>query len=75
MTGQKKVNALAGSPRKLLSLYATLSKTKNIVFDLVGVDPLGANDIYIIINETVNNGEAAMLLDNFDVLRNNCTNI
>jgi len=34
-----KVNTLAGNPRRLLTLYCTLSNTSNIVFDLVGQDP------------------------------------
>src|SRR6056297_2381802 len=49
-----KVNTLAGNPRRLLSLYATLSKTKHIVFDAVGQDPKGAEETYEVVKEVVN---------------------
>ncbi|WP_312077318.1 hypothetical protein [Chryseobacterium sp.] len=68
-----KVNSLAGNPRKLLSLYATLSKTNNIVFDLAGQDPIGAQQTYNIVKDEVKNGGSAILLDGFDEMKNDCT--
>ena len=68
-----KVNTLAGNPRRLLSLYATLSKTKNIVFDLVGQDPKGAEETYKIVKDVVNKGGSAILLDCFQDMKNDCT--
>jgi hypothetical protein len=68
-----KVNTLAGNPRKLLSLYSTLSKTKNIVFDLAGQDAQGAKDTYEIVKTCVNNGGSAILLDSFDDMKTDCT--
>ncbi|OQP43447.1 hypothetical protein A4H97_11070 [Niastella yeongjuensis] len=68
-----KVNTLAGNPRKLLSLYATLSKTKDIIFDVVGQDPIGAENAYGIVKEVVKNGGSAILLDCFEDMKNDCT--
>lgn len=60
-----KVNTLAGNPRRLLSLYSTLSNTNNIVFDVVGQDPKGAEETYEIVKEVVKKGGSAILLDCF----------
>lgn len=68
-----KINTLAGNPRRLLSLYATLSKTKNIVFDLIGQDQQGANEVYKIVKDVVNNGGSSILLDCFGDMKNDCT--
>ena len=68
-----KVNTLAGNPRRLLSLYATLSNTKNIVFDVAGQDPQGADETYKIVKEVVKNGGSAILLDCFEDMKNDCT--
>ncbi len=68
-----KVNTLAGNPRRLLSLYATLSKTNNIVFDVVGQSPKGAEETYEVVKEVVNNGGSAILLDCFEDMKNDCT--
>lgn len=68
-----KVNTLAGNPRRLLSLYATLSKIDNIIFDISGVGPQDAKEIYKIVKETVKKGGSAILLDGFDDLKNDCT--
>lgn len=68
-----KVNTLAGNPRKLLTLYATLSKTSNIVFDLMGQDPKGAEETYRIVKDVVKKGGSAILLDGYNDMRNDCT--
>ena len=68
-----KVNTLAGNPRRLLSLYAKLSRTKNIVFDLAGQDPQGAEKTYSIVKEVVNKGGSAILLDCYEDMKNDCT--
>ncbi len=68
-----KVNTLPGNPRRLLSLFATLSKTKNIVFDVAGQDPKGAEKTYELVKEVVNNGGSAILLDCFEDMKNDCT--
>ena len=68
-----KVNTLTGNPRKLLSLYATLSKTNTIIFDLVGQDPVGADETYDIVKEVVRRGGAAILLDGFDEKKHDCS--
>lgn len=68
-----KVNTLAGHPRRLLTLYATLSKTNNIIFDMVGQDPNGAEETYEIVKKVVENGGSAILLDCFEDMKNDCT--
>lgn len=73
ITGATKVNTLAGSPRKLLTLYATLSKTKHIVFDLSGIDPRGTEEIFNIVKEEIKNDGAAILLDHCANMKQNCS--
>ena len=68
-----KVISLAGTPRKLLSLFTALSKSHYIVFDLVGVDPSGAEKILDIVNDYVRKGKTAILLDNYDDYEPKCT--
>jgi hypothetical protein len=65
ITNKTKMNSLSGTPRRFLCLYAALSKTSDIVFDLLGVDPQGAEFIFKMINEVIKNGGSAILLDNF----------
>ncbi|MBI9063704.1 MAG: hypothetical protein JEZ14_17115 [Marinilabiliaceae bacterium] len=61
-----KIHSLAGTPRKWLSLFATFSKSKHIVFDMVGQDPIGSDKTLDYVREFVNKGDSAILLDNFD---------
>jgi len=68
-----KVNSLVGNSRKSLSLYATLSKTNNIIFDVAGQDPIGAQQTYDIVKDEVKKGGSAILLDAFDDMKNDCT--
>ncbi|WP_336702603.1 hypothetical protein [Chryseobacterium indologenes] len=68
-----KVNTLAGNSRRLLTLYTALSKTKNIIFDLVGQGPEGAKETYKIVQEVVKKGGSAILLDGYDDMKNDCT--
>jgi ABC-type multidrug transport system ATPase subunit len=56
ITPKTKINNLPGKSRKQLSLYSTLSKTNNIMLDLIGVDPLGAKEIYEIVKNEVLRG-------------------
>lgn len=73
ITKKTRVNTLAGNPRKLLSLYSTLSKTKNIIFDLVAQDPQGAKETYDFVKENIKGGGAAILFDGYDEFKNDCT--
>lgn len=68
-----KIKTLIGNRKKLLCLYATLSKTENIIFDLIGQGPQEAEEIYKIIKEIVKKGGSVILLDSFDDLKNDCT--
>jgi hypothetical protein len=73
MTPKIKVCTLAGTPRRKLTLYTALSRTNNIIFDLVGVDPQGGQEIYAIVKAVVNAGGSAILLDTCDEFKNACT--
>lgn len=73
ITKKTKIHHLAGTLRKQLSVLATLSKSKNIVFDLVGQDPLGAEEIYKFVKENVKNGGSGILIDWTDDMKNDCT--
>jgi hypothetical protein len=68
-----KANSLHGKNRKLLNLYATLSYTNKIVFDLAGLDPQGSDEIYTFIKEIVKNDGGAILLDAYDTMKDDCT--
>ena len=66
---ETKIEKLAGTPRKLLTLYATLSKTKNIVFDLPALDWEGTEFAFKMVNDAVKDGGSAILLDGFDDMK------
>ncbi len=68
-----RINTLAGTPRRLLSLYATLSKTDNIIFDVIGQDPRGGEETYEIVKDVVKRGGSAIFLDCFGGMQNDCT--
>lgn len=68
-----KINNLPGNPRKQLSLYSTLSKTNNIMFDLIGQDPSGAKETYEVIKEEISKGGSAIFFDNFQDMKNDCS--
>jgi hypothetical protein len=73
MTPKIKVQTLAGTPRRQLSIYATLSWTSNLIFDLVGVDPQGGQDIYKFVKTDIQQGGSAILFDHYDEFKNDCT--
>jgi hypothetical protein len=68
-----KINTLAGNQKGLLSLYSTLSKTKNIVFDVIGQDQTGVDETCEIVKEVVKNDGSAILIDCFESMKNECT--
>lgn len=72
ITKKTKVNSLAGTYRKQLSLYAQLSVTNKIVLDFAGVDPKGADEIYDLIKESTKNNGACILIDHCEVLKDAC---
>ncbi|MCD0466289.1 hypothetical protein [Flavobacterium sp. ENC] len=65
VTRKTKMNSLGGTQRKLISLYVAFSKTKDIIFDLAGLDAQGAELTFKLVKEAVKNGGSAILLDNF----------
>ncbi len=73
ITNKTRMSTLGSNPRKLLSLYATLSNTSDIVFDLVGQDLQGAEEVYQIVKDNVRKGGSAILLDNHNDLKHDCT--
>jgi hypothetical protein len=68
-----RINTLAGTPRKLLSLYSVLSKKSNIILDISGLDPNGVDLIFREIKDSVSNGGAAIILDSFSNLKSKKT--
>ena len=68
-----KLNTLTFNSVKTLCLYSTLSKTNDILFDLAGQDPKGAEEIYQIVKESIKNGGSAILIDWADDMKNDCT--
>jgi len=73
ITNKTKINALNkmnnNTSRRLLCIYAALSKTKDIVFDMAGVGPEGAELIFKTVKEAVKNRGSAILLDGFDDMK------
>jgi hypothetical protein len=72
ITPKTKINTLAGTPRRQLSVYAALSWTNQIIFDLPGVDPTGAENIYNTVKTVVEAGGAAIFIDINDDFKNDC---
>ncbi len=73
ITTKTKVHSLPGTPRKQLCLFERLSKSKNIIFDLEGQDPLGVEETYKFVKENIKNGGSGILLDWADDMKNDCT--
>jgi hypothetical protein len=73
ITKKTKVHSLAWNLRRLLCLYSTLSKTTDIVFDVAGLDPKGAEETYQIVKENIKNGGSAIFIDWTDDMKNDCT--
>lgn len=69
-----KINSIIGSKRRLLSLYKTLTFTKNIIIDLVGVDPIGGIEIYKILKQNQEENGSVILFDSCNEFENDCTN-
>jgi hypothetical protein len=67
-----KLNTLPGTPRKLLSIYAALSWTNKIIFDLAGLDRLGTLRIYQMVKDHVCGSGAAILIDGYQFNDDSC---
>lgn len=70
----RKINTLAGTPRKLLTVAATFSWTNNIIFELTGVDPVGGQKVYDLVKSQIGSNGAAILIDSYDDFKEDCTN-
>lgn len=73
ITAKTKVNSLAGTPRRLLAITSMLTVVNDIVFDLAGVDPRGAEEIYALVKSRVMAGGSAIFLDWTDDMKHDCT--
>ncbi|CAM3664619.1 hypothetical protein [Flavobacterium chungbukense] len=67
-----KINELYWSSKRLLSLYATFSKTKYIVFELAGLGPFDAKENYNIVRNEIRKGGAAILIDWASDMKDDC---
>jgi hypothetical protein len=65
-----KIIELAGTPRKILSVLCSLSWSDKIIFDLLGVDPLGAEKIFILVKNHIGPEGCAILIDGYDDFKN-----
>jgi hypothetical protein len=65
-----KVQTLAGTPARKLSIYSILSKQQPIILSLTGIDPLGAKEIYDTVLAYSKTGNAVILLDWVDEYKN-----
>ncbi|REG88757.1 hypothetical protein [Flavobacterium aquicola] len=74
MKPEIKINSLAGSYRRLLSLYKTLTFTKSIIIDLLGVDPIGGIEIYKILKQNQKENGSTILFDSCNEFEKDCTN-
>ncbi|RUT69840.1 hypothetical protein D0817_14585 [Flavobacterium cupreum] len=68
-----KMKDLDTSQKKRLSLCLVFSKTKNIVFDLRGEGPVGANKTVEFVKDEIKNDGAAILIDWADDMKDNCS--
>ncbi|KFF20343.1 hypothetical protein [Flavobacterium hydatis] len=68
-----KMNDLDTSQKKRLSLCSVLSRTRNVVFDLRGEGPVGANETVKFLNGEIKNDGAAILIDWADDMKDNCS--
>lgn len=66
ITPETRLKKIPGTPKKLLTLYATLSKSNNIVFDLGALDDEGYEYSFKIVEGIVKDGGSAILLHCFD---------
>ncbi|HEX8017341.1 MAG TPA: hypothetical protein VF465_19080 [Flavobacterium sp.] len=69
ITPETKIERIPGTPRKLLTLFAALSKTKDIVFDLGALDDEGYEYSFKIVEGIVKDGGSAILLHCFDNMK------
>lgn len=70
---QTKINELYWNSTRLLSLYATFSKTNNIVFEVSGQGWENAKTMCEIVRDEIKNGGAAILIERTDHLKKDCT--
>jgi len=68
-----KICTLPGTSKKLLSVLTTLSWTDKIIFDLAGVDPIGAQKVFDIVKKQIGNTGMAVLIDYHYDFKNDCT--
>lgn len=72
---RRRINTLAGTPRRQLALFKTLSWSDKIVFSLEGVDPTGGESIFGFVQDAVSQGGAAILIDQYNEFAEKCTRV
>lgn len=73
ITPNTRMRTLLGGTRRKLAVYATLSWTSQIIFDLAGVDPWSGQEIYTTVKGVVDVGGTAILIDLCDEFKNDST--
>lgn len=73
ITPKTRVRDLSITERKILSIYAALSRTNNIIFDFVGQGPTSAEETMQIVRESISSGSSAILLDWADDMKEEAT--
>jgi len=73
VTKKTKVKNLPFKENKLLHVYAALSKSKKIAFDLMGVGAEVTEMKFKMIHDIVENGGSAILIDCYDDMKDRCT--
>ena len=68
-----KVRTLSRYQQKLLSLYAAFTHSAAIVFDLRGLGAIEAEETYEVVKTYVKNGGAAILLEGYNEMKDDCT--
>ncbi|MBS7256286.1 hypothetical protein [Flavobacterium branchiicola] len=67
-----KINELHWNSKRLLSLCATFSKTKHIVFELAGQGPFDAKETYDMVRNEIKEGGSAILIDWASDMKDDC---
>ncbi len=65
-----KIIELAGTSRKMLSVLCSLSWSDKIIFDLLGIDPMGAENIFTLVKKHIGQKGCAILIDGYDDFKN-----
>ncbi len=68
------VHSLYGGLMRKLQLFKTLTATKNIIIDLIGVDPIGGQEIFEILKQIRTENGSVILYDTCNEFEQDCEN-